>query len=971
MPRRVGSAVPVTDAGAPIRLLHLESDTDDADRVAALLIAEGLGGPIERVSTRSDFAAALGQNYDAILAADGVPGLDGEAALALALERAPHIPFIFVSGTLDVDVAVDALKHGATDYVVKQRLERLPAVIRRAVRERAERAARHVAEEALRLATQAAQVGIWDYDPVHDVLRWDARCRALFGLRPGATIRYDDSFLAALHPGDRASVEAAAIAAMTPGGSGAYDIEYRVIGLEDGGERWISAQGAAHFEGGRAVRFVGTVIDITERKRAHAAVAASEEALRAESDALEILNRLSREIAAELDLEKLVQTVVNAGVTLAGAETGAFFYTILDAQGQAYQLYALSGAAASAFENFPMPRSTALFGPSFRGEGVVRLDDVQADPRYGSTGPHFGMPAGHPPVRSYMAVPVSLRSGEVVGCLFFGHAQPGRFSLRIERLAVGLAAQAAVGIENARLFQSAQRLNQTLEEQVAARTAERDRIWQVSADLLGVADGEGRWISINPAWTRLLGWEADEIIGRTGEWMRHPDDRAQTAAEARKLFAGEITTSFENRLRTRSGDYRTFNWRAVPFDGEIYAVARDITAQVEQAAALAEAEEGLRQSQKMEALGQLTGGVAHDFNNLLQIVIGNLDMLKRHLPDDPPRLRRAAENASAGAERAATLTQRLLAFARRQPLAPSPVAPDRLVEGMIELLHRTLGETIRVETTFASGEWMVEVDPNQLESALLNLAINARDAMQGGGTLTIAVDHLSLDSPISGQSEVPAGDHVVIAVSDSGEGMAPEVVARVFEPFFTTKDVGKGTGLGLSMVYGFVKQSGGHVHIASRVGESTAVRIYLPRLLACGTAVANVPDAGEGSGGGSETILVCEDDDGVRANSVESLRELGYAVLEAADARAALRLLDGDDTVDLLFTDVILPGGMTGSDLAAQARGRRPDLRVLFTSGYARDAIVHHGRLDPGVELLPKPFAFEELAMRVRRMLDG
>ena len=956
---------------APIRILHLEDDAHDAELVREFLAVEGVSVAIDRVWTRADFVAALEQDYDLILADHKLPSFDGEQALELAHSRAQTVPFIFVSGTLGEEVAVEALKHGATDYVTKQRLERLPAVVLRAVEERAQRTARRAAEDTLRLATEAAQVGVWDYDPVLDLLSWDARCKALFGLPADATITYEDNFLAGLHPADRAMADAAVQGALDPDGSGRVDIEYRTI-APDGVERWVSAKGRTRFEDGQAVRFTGTAMDITDRKRAFAAVAASEAALRVESHALEILNQVSREIAAELDLERLVQTVVDAGVELTGAEFGAFFYNVLDQRGESYTLYALSGAERAAFEKFPMPRNTQVFAPTFRGDGVIRIDNVHADPRYGKNEPYRGMPQGHLPVRSYLAASVVMRSGEVLGGLFFGHGQPGMFAPRTERLIDGLAAQAAVGIENARLFQSAQRLNQTLEEQVAARTAERDRIWQVSDDLLGVADENGVWLSISPAWTRVLGWEAEEIIGRTSEWLEHPDDREKTRAEVAKLGGGTSTTNFENRFRTRSGDYRSLNWRAVPEGGQIYCVARDITAQVEQAEALAEAEEGLRQSQKMEVLGQLTGGVAHDFNNLLQIVIGNLDMLRRHLPDEPARLRRATDNAFAGAERAATLTQRLLAFARRQPLAPKPVSPNVLVAGMSDLLHRTLGETVAVRTRPAAEDWLVEVDANQLESALLNLCVNARDAMADGGTLTLSIENLTLAEPIGGQSVVPAGDHVLIAVTDTGEGMPPEVVARVFEPFFTTKEVGKGTGLGLSMVYGFVKQSGGHIHIASEAGAGTTVRVYLPRLRAARDAPAAQVVPGGERRGGDETILVCEDDEGVRANSVESLRELGYEVLEAADARAALKVLDGRcGKVDLLFTDVILPGGMTGSDLAAKARETCPALRVLFTTGYARDAIVHDGRLDTGVQLLTKPFAFDDLAAKVREMLDG
>jgi CheY-like chemotaxis protein len=292
---------------------------------------------------------------------------------------------------------------------------------------------------------------------------------------------------------------------------------------------------------------------------------------------------------------------------------------------------------------------------------------------------------------------------------------------------------------------------------------------------------------------------------------------------------------------------------------------------------------------------------------------------------------------------------------------------------MSELLHRSLGETIDVETVLASGLWPIEADPHQLENAILNLAVNARDAMPGGGKLTVETSNTHLDRGYVAQNAgVAAGQYVAICVSDTGTGMEPEMLERVFEPFFTTKDVGKGTGLGLSMVYGFVKQSGGHVKIYSEPGEGTTVKLYLPRLVGTLAPEEEVDAAEVPEGTQEETILVCEDDDDVRAYSVEVLRELGYRVLEAHDGPSALRLLERQEgRVDLLFTDVVLPSGMTGAEVAAQARKIRPDLKVLFTTGYARNAIVHHGRLDPGVELITKPFSYADLAARIRDLLDA
>ena len=831
--------------------------------------------------------------------------------------------------------------------------------------------AQRQSEDRLRLATDAAAIGTWDYNLRTGELRWDRRCRELFGAWPDRTITYEDAFLPGLHPEDRDRIEAAVRRALA--GRTEFDAEYRTIGLDDGVERWLSARGKVVADGSPGDRFVGTVIDISARKQSEAALIASEKALREESNALEILNRTAARIAAELDLDKLVQTVVDAGVELTGAAHGAFFYNVFGEDGDSYTLYVLSGAPAEAFSGFPMPRATKVFGPTFRGEGLVRCADVTADPRYGQNPPRQGMPEGHLRVRSYLAAPVVSRGGEVIGGLFFGHPEIGVFDERTERLITGLAAQSAIAIDNARLFQAEQKLNRTLEARVAERTRERDRIWRLSRDPFLVCDPEGKWLSVSPAWTELLGWTTQELLGRTSEWMEHPDDRATMRDWLASIAAGKDTAPrLDTRFRGRSGSYCRFSWTAVAEDGLFYCVARDVTREIEAAEALREAEEALRQAQKMETVGQLTGGVAHDFNNLLQIVTGNLEILQRNLPEDSPRLRRAAENAMIGARRATVLTQRLLAFSRRQPLQPKPTDVNRLLAGMSELLSRTLGEIVEVAVAPAADLWRVEVDPNELENALLNLAINARDAMPDGGRLTIETANVTIDDRVR---DLASGDYVVISVADTGVGMAPEVLARAFEPFFTTKEVGKGTGLGLSMVYGFVRQSGGRVKASSEPGRGATVKIYLPRLVGEGGYEAEElqPEPAEPTRGSDETILVCEDDDHVRAYSVGVLRELGYHVLEAHDGASALRLLERQDgaAVDMLFTDVVLPGGMTGAVLAQRARSLQPGLKVLFTSGYARDAIVHHGRLDPGVELITKPFTFTNLAARVRGVLDG
>jgi signal transduction histidine kinase/ActR/RegA family two-component response regulator len=390
------------------------------------------------------------------------------------------------------------------------------------------------------------------------------------------------------------------------------------------------------------------------------------------------------------------------------------------------------------------------------------------------------------------------------------------------------------------------------------------------------------------------------------------------------------------------------------------------------------AEEALRQAQKMEAVGQLTGGVAHDFNNLLQVIIGNIDAMQRRLFNaDIPRgdhnFRRLMDAAARGADRAATLTRQLLAFSRRQPLAPKPIDVNKLVAGMSDLMHRTLGEAVRIETVLASGLWRISADANQLESALLNLAVNARDAMPNGGRLTIETGNAHIDAAYAmAHDDLSIGQYVLISVTDAGTGMTAEVLSKAFDPFFTTKDVGQGTGLGLSQVYGFVKQSGGHIKIYSELGEGTTIKLYLPRLLGGDAVIETTPEAVHiPAGAKEELILVVEDNDDVRAYTVGMLRELGYGVIEAADGEAALRSLQAAPGVKLLFTDVGLPGGMNGRQLADEARHRRADLPVLFTTGYARNAIVHHGKLDAGVELIVKPFTYAELASKIREMLEG
>ena len=860
-------------------------------------------------------------------------------------------------------------------------------------------------DNRLRQAEAASGIGTFDMDLASGHWQWGPQIAALFGIDQGEG---DDAFSnweKHVFVDDVPKIRAAFAEAKLEGGS---HVEFRVR-HPDGSLHWLTLKGRTSPDRPSALR--GAIFEITERKGLEARLLAVNETLEArvaqvreEARALEVLNRTGIAVAAELDLERLVQMVTDAGVELSHAEFGAFFYNVLKAGGESYTLYTLSGVPRSAFEKFPMPRNTAIFEPTFRGRGPVRSDDILDDPRYGKSAPYHGMPEGHLPVRSYLAVPVTSRSGDVLGGLFFGHARPGVFTSRAEQIVTALAAQAAVAIDNSRLHQTSQleiearreaernlqALNQTLEQRAEERarqlaaslgrledTERRFRLLVegVSDYAIYMLDSEGHVVNWNPGAERIKGYSSAEILGRHFREFYTPEDQADdvpTKALAVARQSGKFET--ENWRMRKDG---TRFWASVLINaikdtkGECIGFAKITRDLTEKRAA----DERARQTQKMEGIGQLTGGVAHDFNNLLTIIIGNVETMTRSLNGDAvdiDRLRRLAANVMQGARRAESLTQRLLAFSRQQPLDPKPVDIGRLVTGMSDLLRRTLGEQVTVETVLGGGVWRALADPNQLELAILNLAVNARDAMPSGGKLTIETTNVHLDDQYAAaQFEVIPGQYVMLAVTDTGTGMPDDVKARAFDPFFTTKDVGHGTGLGLSQVYGFVKQSRGHVKIYSELDIGTTIKIYLPRVLALSNKVETEKKEVIARAASGDTILAVEDEEGVRSYACETLRELGYRVLEAGDGRAALDLLARHPEIQLLFTDIGLPGGMNGRQLADEARKCRPNLRVLFTTAYARNAIVHDGRLDPGVSLLPKPYTQSALATKVRDILDA
>jgi PAS domain S-box-containing protein len=700
-------------------------------------------------------------------------------------------------------------------------------------------------------------------------------------------------------------------------------------------------------------RFAVLFQEVTERKRAEVRRAALLE-----------LDDWSRDLEDPAELSSVAAEVI--GRTLGINRAG---YATMDDNGE----------TAVVARDWTAPGVPSIAGPhrmqdygSFienlrRGETVVVADTAE-DAR--TSGAHAALRTVT--VRALVNVPI-VEQGRLVAFLFVNCTEPRAWSAEEIGFIRGVAGRARSAIERRRAEQGLRDLAASLERQVAERTAEYDRVWQNSRDLLVVVGADGVFRAVNPAWTGILGHAPDGVVGRSFLEFIWPDDAGPTQDALDAAAAARDLTRFENRFRHEDGTPRWISWSTSLEGGLVYAYGRDVTAEREQAEALRQAEERLLQSQKMEAVGQLTGGLAHDFNNLLTGITGSLELLQARIAqgrtNDVDRYVNAAQGA---AKRAAALTHRLLAFSRRQTLDPKATDVNRLAKGMEELVQRTVGPGITVETITAGGLWATLVDPGQLENALLNLCINGRDAMPGGGKLTVETGNKWLDARAARERDLPAGQYVTLCVSDTGTGMTPEVAARAFDPFFTTKPIGMGTGLGLSMIYGFVRQSGGQARIYSEIGRGTMVCLYLPRHLGEARDAEREPelsDAPRAERG--ETVLVVDDEPTVRMLVADVLEDLGYTAIEASDGASGLKVLRSDVRIDLLVTDVGLPGGMNGRQVADAARELRPGLKVLFITGYAENAVLSHGHLDPGMHVLTKPFAMEMLASRIKDLIDG
>ena len=788
--------------------------------------------------------------------------------------------------------------------------------------------------ERLQLALAASGVvGLWDWMVDSDLLHGDDNFARLYGLDPahtaaGLTMEEYQRFVV---PEDIPALRRDIRDTFERGAD--FLVEYR-LAIPGQPLRWVECKGRLIQDaGGRPVRFSGTAVDITTRKEADEAVRAS---------AL-----LAHEHAERVQL-----------ALAAGAIIGTWVWEIQQ------DLFAVDEGFAVAFGLDP-----ALGRKGLRLAQVVAT--VHPDDQAGlADAVASAVERCGPYVHQYR---VRRGDGKYYWVEANGRVERGADGLpqRFPGVLIDVTERRAVEGERDRIADELRNLNATLEQRVAERTAERDRMWETSPDLLLIIDFNGIFRRVNPAWTKLLGYLPEELVGRHVNEFVLAEHHAQTVNAYETAAAGGLPR-VENCYRHKDGGTRWISWVAAPAGNVTYATGRDITDEKARAAALDETREALRQSQKMEAVGQLTGGLAHDFNNLLAGISGSLDLLNLRMQQGQfTGIERYLLIAQSGVKRAAALTHRLLSFSRRQTLDPRPADVNRLVADMVELIQRSVGPGIVVDVVSAPGLWPVLVDASQLENALLNLCINARDAMPGGGRITIETANSCLDERGSRLHDLPPGDYLSLCVTDTGTGIPPELQEKIFEPFFTTKALGEGTGLGLSMVYGFAKQSGGQVWVSSRPGEGTTLCIHLPRYHGAvedetgATGLALRPGAAR-----RHTVLVVDDEPMIRMLLQETLDDLGYQTLEAADGATGLAILQSDANIDLLISDVGLPGALNGRQMADAARGARPGLKVLFITGYAENAALGNGQLPHGMYVMRKPFDLHVLADRIALIMN-
>ncbi|MCX6043560.1 MAG: PAS domain S-box protein, partial [Chloroflexi bacterium] len=682
-----------------------------------------------------------------------------------------------------------------------------------------------------------------------------------------------------IHPADRAWVIDFSLRAVAKQKN--YQYEYRMIAA-DGRVLWLKDMITVVVENNQVVKLRGVMFDITERKQA-------DEQLQRYTHTLEALNQIHLSLAAELDLEKLVQLVTDVATDLSGAQFGAFFYNEQSPAGETYALYTISGVPRELFLHFPMPRNTAVFGPTFRGEGIIRSADITQDLRYGHNLPFAGLPAGHLPVCSYLAVPVVTQQGEVLGGLFFGHSEPGVFTKEAEKLVGGIAAQAAVGIQNAHFY-----------TQIKEREERFRQLIEDAADGIVVGDRSGICREVNTALCRLLGYTREELIGRQLTDLVPPADIAQIAAAQAHLQRGQVYVA-EWTFVCRTGDLIVVESSVKMLSDETWqAIVRDITQR-------RRIEERMRQQDRLAVVGQLAAGIAHDFNNILSVIILYTQLLRNSpgLGEEPQqRLQTICEQA----QRAAHLTAQILDFSRQSVLERQPVELKSFLSELVALLTRTLPAHLHLQLNCEDKQLLIKADVTRLQQVFMNLAVNARDAMPNGGTLSIQVSTLNYEAnQRPPMPDLTPGQWIRIVISDTGEGIRPDDLSHIFEPFFSTKARDKGTGLGLAQVYGIIKQHDGFIDIASQLGQGASFTLYLPALLTPGANLlplqAETTVLGQG-----EIILVVEDDPSMREVMSDILHMLNYQVLMANNGQDALKLFEKHmSTIALVLSDLVMP----------------------------------------------------------------
>ncbi|MBP2296497.1 PAS domain S-box protein [Azospirillum rugosum] len=937
---------------ASVTILHLEDSALDCELACAHLTKAGIHCNVSRVETRDSFIAALDpQRYDLILADFSLPGFDGMEALRIAKERVPQTPFLFLSGRMGEETAVEALKQGARDYVLKHRLARLPAAVSRAIDEARTLADRQRAEESLSRLHQAIDdirdYAIFTLDLGGRVTSWNEGSRRLFGHAEAEVLDRPLAMLFAPEDRSRHEVDSALAQAAA---TGRHEVEWRHA-ARSGRRFWGSCVlTTVRDSAGAHIAYSVVVRDVTERRAAEAALRESEAQFRTITNAMpQLVWTATPDGAPDYFNENWCDYT---GLSMRRS-VGDGWIAVLhpDDRARTVACWTQSARTGDGYEiEYRLRRSDGLYRWHL-GRAQQLRDDAGRTMRW------FGT------------------------CTDIDDAIAARKALADSRKDL----ERLVEARTAELVAANDRLRAEVSERERAQ-ADLSTLYAKTPVPLHSLDSQGRLLSVSDRWLEFMGYDdRGQVLGRhVTDFM--PEECARLHRDERwpVLLRDGVVRDLPYRFIKRSGEVADILVSARIERDEQGNFLRtmgaivDVTARLRAEAERERAEEALRHAQKMDALGQLTGGIAHDFNNLLTAITGNLELLIARLGfGDQETLRGYASNAKAGATRAAALTQRLLAFARRQPLRPDTTEPDRLVRGMEDLLRRTVGEQITIEARMAPDVWPAWCDANQLEIALLNLAVNARDAMPAGGRITIAAENVHLSDKELPLGSKP-GDYVRLSVGDTGSGMPPDVINRAFDPFFTTKPIGQGTGLGLSQVYGFVNQSHGLVRIESQPGRGTTVSLYLPRCLVERAARpvevpesvgAPAPDA-TGADDTAGTILIVEDEALVRMVAVQALEDAGLEVIEASSGAEALELLDGGIRADLMVTDVGMPG-MNGRQLAEAVRARRPDLGVLFMTGYAYDATLGTGILEPGCEVLHKPFETGALVARVTEMLAG